>query len=36
VRTTGDTIALTPSFIIDQSQVGQMVDIIGDVIKALD
>jgi len=35
VRTTGDTIALTPSLIIDENQVGQIVDIIGQVLQSI-
>ena len=35
VRTTGDTIALTPPLIIDQAQIGQIVDAIGKALRAV-
>jgi len=35
VRTTGDTIALTPSLIIDESQIGQIVGTIDQVLKSV-
>ena len=35
VRQTGDTIALSPPLIIDKTQIDQMIDIIGTVLKRL-
>jgi beta-alanine--pyruvate transaminase len=35
VRTTGDTIALTPPLIIEPAQIGQIVDAIGAALKAV-
>jgi len=35
VRTTGDTIALTPPLIIDADQIGQIVDTIGTVLQSI-
>ncbi len=34
VRTTGDTIALTPPLIIDPAQIGQIIDTLGKALKA--
>ncbi|HEY4161480.1 MAG TPA: aspartate aminotransferase family protein [Dongiaceae bacterium] len=36
IRTTGDTIALSPPFIIEKSQIDQIVSILGDVLKSVD
>lgn len=33
IRTTGDNIALSPPFVIDESQIAQIVDTIGRVLK---
>ncbi|MGQ0579134.1 MAG: aminotransferase class III-fold pyridoxal phosphate-dependent enzyme, partial [Betaproteobacteria bacterium] len=35
IRTTGDTIALSPSFIIEKSQIDQIIDTVRDVLKTL-
>jgi beta-alanine--pyruvate transaminase len=35
VRTTGDTIALSPALIIEKSQIDQLVGTLGDVLKTL-
>src|SRR5206468_11973516 len=35
VRTTGDTIALSPALIIEKRQIDQLVETIGDVLKTL-
>jgi beta-alanine--pyruvate transaminase len=35
VRTTGDTIALSPPLIIEKSQIDQLVETVGDVLKTL-
>ena len=35
VRTTGDTIALTPPLIIEPAQIGQIVDALGKALKAV-
>jgi beta-alanine--pyruvate transaminase len=35
VRTTGDTLALTPPLIIDKDQIGQIVDTIGTVLQSI-
>ncbi|MBN8280996.1 MAG: aspartate aminotransferase family protein [Gammaproteobacteria bacterium] len=35
VRTTGDTIALTPPLVIEEAQVGQIVDVLGKALKAV-
>ena len=35
VRTTGDTIALTPPLIIEQAQIGQIVDGLGKALRAV-
>jgi beta-alanine--pyruvate transaminase len=34
-RVTGDTIALTPPLIISEDQIGELVDKVGRVIKAV-
>ncbi len=36
VRTTGDTLALTPSLIINEPQIAQIVDTIGDALRSID
>lgn len=36
VRTVGDTIALTPPLIIDEDQIGQIVETIAKVLRSLD
>lgn len=36
IRTTGDSLALTPPLIIDEAQIGQIVDTIGTVLKSID
>jgi beta-alanine--pyruvate transaminase len=36
IRTTGDTIALSPPFIVEKSQIDQIVSILGDVLKTID
>jgi beta-alanine--pyruvate transaminase len=36
VRTTGDTLALTPPLIINEAQIGQIVDTIGAALKLID
>jgi beta-alanine--pyruvate transaminase len=35
IRTTGDALALTPPLIIDEAQIGQIVDTIGTVLKTI-
>jgi beta-alanine--pyruvate transaminase len=35
MRVTGDTIALTPPLIITEEQIGEVVDKVGRVIKAV-
>ncbi len=35
IRTTGDTIALSPSFIIEKNQIDQLFDTVRDVLKTL-
>jgi len=35
IRTTGDTIALSPSFIIEKPQIDQLIDTVRDVLKTL-
>jgi beta-alanine--pyruvate transaminase len=36
IRTTGDTIAMSPPFIVEKSQIDQIVSILGDVLKSID
>jgi beta-alanine--pyruvate transaminase len=36
VRTTGDTIALSPPLIVDEAQIGRMFSIIADVLRTID
>ncbi len=36
VRTTGDTLALTPPLIINEPQIAQIVDTIGDALRSID
>jgi beta-alanine--pyruvate transaminase len=35
IRTTGDSLALTPPLIIDKDQIGQIVDTIGTVLQSI-
>ena len=35
VRTTGDTLALTPSLTVEPAQIGQIVDTIGKALRAV-
>src|SRR5690606_16966492 len=35
IRTTGDTIALSPSFIIDKKQIDEIFGVVSDVLKSL-
>jgi beta-alanine--pyruvate transaminase len=35
VRTTGETIALTPPLIISEDQIGELVDKVGRTIRAV-
>jgi beta-alanine--pyruvate transaminase len=36
IRTTGDTIALTPPLIIDEQQIDQIVATIGQALRSID
>ena len=36
VRYTGDTIAVSPPLIIDEAQIGQIFETIGQVLKEID
>ncbi len=36
IRTTGDILALTPSLIIDESQIDQIITTIRDALQAVD
>ena len=35
IRTTGDTIALSPSFIIEKGQIDQLFETVRDILKTL-
>jgi beta-alanine--pyruvate transaminase len=36
VRTTGDTIALSPPLIVEQSHLDEIFDTLGDVLRSID